>query len=114
MAARPQVRAALDEQGDLRLFEEADILQRVLDGEAWLWMCGESAAVVDVIQYPRCRSIRYVVAGGKMADIHAMEPVALEWAKRTFGVVFAEYLGRKGWLRELGFKPWLMHGWKEI
>lgn len=112
--ARPNILRALERGEAAGLYEEADILAMVLRGNAWLWLHGDSAVVVQITIWPRAKGLLYLLAGGRLQDMREIEPVIEAWAKRWFGVTFSEYHGRPGWLRAMGFREVSRTGVKSL
>lgn len=79
---------------------ERDVLDALLDGAAQLWMLGESAAVSEVVNYPRVKACRVWLAAGNLDEIREIERQIETWAKSA-GCGRLEIIGRKGWLRKL-------------
>lgn len=86
----------------------ADIEAAVASGAMQQWLGDESAIITEIRETPRQRILLFFVAGGRMAELRAMAPPIMEWA-RSLGCVKAQLLGRKGWIRS----PIVTDGWKE-
>ena len=75
-----------------------DIFDGIVSGQAQLWPCANAALVTDIEEYPRCKILRGWLAGGKLEEIVATEPVIREWAKAQ-GCNRVIIAGRRGWVR---------------
>jgi hypothetical protein len=80
--------------------DEKDVLDAVASGAAQLWMRGDSAAVTEIVSYPRVKACRVWLAAGNLEDIREIERQVEAWAKEL-GCSRLEIIGRKGWLRKL-------------
>lgn len=99
--ARPIIQKSLDV--GLPLYTADDILDACEAGRMQLWCCGDSALVTEIVEFPRARVVRSVVAGGRLKDILKVLPVAEEWARER-GCRYATAGGRTGWGRALGYE----------
>lgn len=79
---------------------ERDVFDAVVSGAAQLWMRGDSAAVTEIVSYPRVKACRVWLAAGNLEDIREIERQIEEWA-RGVGCGRLEIIGRKGWLKKL-------------
>jgi len=103
----PWIEAALDHSGgshligDVRHLCETDPDYRFLPGEA-------SAAVVQIIEYPRLKRLHLWLNGGDMAElVEVLLPIAEVWG-RNQGCSQVTTAGRPGWDRVMaryGFQP---------
>lgn len=112
--ARPHILAALEYVDGL--YDEAHALKRTMAGETVLWVGQESALIVEIIEYPTGRrSLVYWLAGGALEELRdRMQPAIEQWAKQRYGVEQAEFSGRRGWLRALGFREQWTSGSKDL
>lgn len=94
--ARPHIEAALTYAGGTHLYE--DIAEMVADGRLQFWPGPHSAIVTEIIEYPRCRSLHFFLAGGRIEELRLMLPPILAWGK-AHGCSHATLTGRKGWTR---------------
>ena len=104
--AQPHIEAALAYAGDTH--EIQDIQEACLIGEAHLWTSENSAAVTEIIQYPRLRSVRIWLAGGDLAELRDDIRPRIETYARREGAGRIEIAGRPGWKRALagvGYTP---------
>lgn len=77
---------------------ETDVVVRLLEGSAQLWLGEASAMVTEVIREPR--TLHVWLAGGDLAEVVSFTPGIAAWA-RMMGCKSATIDGRKGWLRAL-------------
>lgn len=95
-------RAAAD---PLNTLEE--IAARIASGQAQLWAGERSAAVTQIVDYPKGRALGLWLAGGDLRELRSMLPDIEAWARRQ-GCI-AQYLtGRPAWgavLKRHGFRP---------
>jgi hypothetical protein len=82
---------------------ERDVFDAVVSGAAQLWMLGDSAAVTEIVSYPRVKACRMWLAAGNLEEILEIERQIEDWA-RGIGCARLEMIGRKGWLKKL--KHW--------
>lgn len=86
----------------------ADVEAMIDSGEAQLWLGDRSAAVTEIIVYPRLKVLHLWLCGGDLAEIvETMLPRAEKWAKAK-GCSRLTTGGRKGWDRVMskhGFAP---------
>jgi len=85
-----------------------DVEKMIEDGYAKLWEGEHSAAVTEIIQYPRLKSLHLWLCGGDMEEItEVMLPKAEKYAREQ-GCTKLTTGGRKGWDRVMskhGFTP---------
>lgn len=102
---KPYIEEALKTQQTHNL---ADVEQMIEDGYAKLWIGERSAAVTEIIQYPRLKSLHLWLCGGDMQEItEEMLPKAEEYARQQ-GCSRLTTGGRKGWdkvMSKHGFAP---------
>jgi hypothetical protein len=87
---------ALDRGGNTHTTD--DIRAGVISGLYQLWVGDKSAAVTEVISYPKSKGCRIFLAGGDMNELLEMQPDLDRWAK-SIGCRFIEIAGRPGWER---------------
>jgi hypothetical protein len=80
--------------------DEKDVFDAIVSGAAQLWMQNDSAAVTEIVSYPRVKSCRVWLAAGDLEDIRSIERQIEDWA-RGVGCGRLEIIGRKGWLKKL-------------
>ena len=87
--------------------EVEDVLQRLRSNDMWLLTIHNAgdivaAAVLELVQYPRKRSLRIVLLGGSglQSWLKELQGTMNEMAKRV-GASFVEIQGRPGWERAL-------------
>jgi hypothetical protein len=98
-AYRQHIEGALAYAGGTHTYD--DIREGVEQGRFQFWPGVHSAAVTEIIEYPRCRALNIILAGGDVGYLAEMEaglPVILDWA-RAQGCTSATFSGRKGWER---------------
>lgn len=85
-----------------------DVEKMVADGDAQLWLGERSAAVTEVIEFPRAKVCHMWLCGGDLDEIvEIMLPKAEAWAKKN-GCTHATTAGRLGWNRVMnkhGYTP---------
>ena len=85
-----------------------DVEAMIEDGYAKLWLGENSAAVTEIIIYPKCRVLHLWLCGGDMDEItEQMLPMAEKYAIEQ-GCTRMTTGGRKGWDRVMskhGFTP---------
>ena len=84
---------------------ENDVVVRLLEGSAQLWLGEASAMITEVVREPR--TLHIWLAGGNLVDLMSMNGGTSAWA-RTMGCKSVTINWRKGWfraLRRLGFRP---------
>lgn len=96
----PMLKPALD--GGHGQTEARDVLDACLLGDMQLWFTGDAAAVTEIRIYPRTKVCWVILAGGNLESIKAHIDDVGEWAK-DMGCVAMEAIGRKGWVRALGW-----------
>ena len=79
---------------------ERDVLDAIIAGQAQLWMHEASAAVTEIVSYPRLRACRVWLAAGDLDGIKEIERQVEGWARQN-GCARLEIIGRKGWLKKL-------------
>ena len=104
--ARPHVEAALRLSGDTH--EIQDIQEACLVGLARLWSGEQSAAVTEIVTYPRKRAVRIWLAGGSLDELRDVIRPKIEKYARSENCSRVEIAGRPGWQRALagvGYTP---------
>ena len=113
MDAKPLLEQALERGIGTHDFE--DIKDAVMTGSMQLWTLDSTAAVTEIIQYPRFKAVVVVLAAGEMSELVEAIP-ELEEFSRIVGAQRILICGRLGWLRALkehGFESaqaWAMKG----
>jgi hypothetical protein len=114
--ARPHIEAALSYGGHTHTFE--DVREMIDRGEAIFWPGPNSALITQILEHPRLRTLHFFLAGGNLAELEAMLPGILAWAKESQGCTAATLTGRKGWERTFltreGWKSQLVVMTKEL
>lgn len=100
---RPWIEAALEYTGGTHDYE--DIVAAVLEGRMQLWPGQRSAAVTELLQYPKKLSLHVFLAGGDMDEILFAFHDASAWA-RSQGCADMTTTGRLGWERVLQREGW--------
>lgn len=75
-----------------------DVVAAVARGEMQFWPGAASAIVTEIVRYPQHTTLNFFLAGGNLAELEAMTPPILAWAKAK-GCATAVLSGRKGWER---------------
>lgn len=99
----PQLQEALDYAGNTHTPE--DVAERILSGEAQLWVGGDGLIVSEVEEYPEGPVLNLWLAAGDKDDILALLPRVYGFG-RWRGCERATVLGRKGWKRVLEPDGW--------
>jgi len=85
-----------------------DVERMVSKGEAQLWLGQKSAAVTEIIQFPKCKVLHLWLCGGDLREItETMLPEAEAFARKE-GCNRLTTAGRIGWdrvMRTHGFTP---------
>ena len=76
------------------------VLDAIIARQAQLWMHEASAAVTEIVSYPRLRACRVWLAAGDLEGIKEIERQVEGWARQN-GCARLEIIGRKGWLKKL-------------
>jgi hypothetical protein len=97
--ARAWLLRALEFEGD----PEDELIAKLRDGRAQLWLGEKSAMVTEVHDEPVGRSLHVWLAGGDLAEIVSLTPGIAAWG-RMMGCFEATIEGRTGWARVL--KPY--------
>jgi hypothetical protein len=104
--AQPHIEAALAYGGETH--EIQDIQEACLLGLAHLWTSENSAAVTEIIQYPRIRTVRIWLAGGDLEELRDDIRPRIEAYALAEGAGRVEIAGRPGWKKALagvGYSP---------
>jgi hypothetical protein len=102
---RAQIDAALAYASGSHTFE--DVCAAVDAGRMQCWPGAHSVVITEILEYPRKRTLNFFLAGGTLAELEAMTPNILAWAK-TQGCHDTVFIGRKGWERSFLTRT----GWK--
>lgn len=85
-----------------------DVERMVESGEAQLWVGKKSAAVTEIIRFPKCKTLHLWLCGGDLLEItEEMLPRAEAFA-RAEGCTRLTTAGRIGWdrvMKKHGFTP---------
>ena len=100
---RPWLEAALRYSGDTHEWE--DVVQGLIDGRMQLWAGDKSAAVTEILVYPRKKVLHVFLAGGTMSQLIDMIDDVAQWGK-TQGCTGMTLSGRNGWKRILSKLGW--------
>lgn len=95
-AYRPQIEAALAYSGGTHTFE--DIRAMVAEGRLQFWPGPHSVGITEIQATPQRRTLNIFLAGGDAAELEALLPAVIEWAK-TQGCTHGLMIGRRGWER---------------
>lgn len=85
-----------------------DVEQMVANREAQLWLGENSAAVTEIIQFPRAKALHLWLCGGDLKEITEMMLPKAEAFAKAEGCTKLTTGGRKGWDRVMskhGFSP---------
>lgn len=101
---RNKIQAALDRAGNVLLIE--DLYALALVGDVQIWMSDDNSGIIftEIVCYPRLKTVRGIVAAGRMQAVLSLVPVISRWAL-TMGCTKAELIGRPGWARVMS-KNW--------
>ena len=83
-----------------------DIVEAVEEKDMFFWPGKRSAAITEVLDFPRKRCMHIFLAAGDMEELKQMEPCFVEFAKH-FECDFVSLSGRAGWqrsLKDMGYK----------
>lgn len=97
---RLQITKALAVSGDERTIE--DLYVSALTGAMQLWISPDSIVFTEILCYPRTKAIRAVIAAGRLSGVVELIPMIAKWGQKQ-GCKRAELLGRRGWVRALGW-----------
>ena len=100
---RPWIEAALKYAGGTH--DYGDIVRSVMEGTMQLWPASHSAAVTEIVVYPKMKTLHVFLAGGRKGQLIEMIDSAAEWGKAQ-GCTSMTMAGRKGWERVLGSEGW--------
>jgi hypothetical protein len=101
--ARPWIEAALEYGGGTHEWE--DIVKSLCEGKMQLWVGDKSAAITEILSYPKKKVLHVFLAGGDMNELISMINDASEWGKLQ-KCVSMTISGRRGWERVLGKVGW--------
>lgn len=99
----PQLEEALGMSGGTH--DPEDVVARIQDGRAQLWVQNEGLVITEVEQYPNGPVLNFWLAAGEKDDILSLLPRIYGWG-RHIGCERATMLGRKGWERVLADDGW--------
>lgn len=105
MRWQDQIQRALEHQGTHTI---EDVERMIHDREAQLWLGENSAAVTEIIQYPRAKALHLWLCGGDLKEITELMLPKAEAFARAEGCTKLTTGGRKGWDRVMskhGFAP---------
>lgn len=102
---RPQIEAALAYSGGTHTFD--DIRDLVSKGQLQFWPGPHSVGITEIQTTPQRRTLNIFLAGGDKAELEAMLPAVIDWAKAQ-GCTHALMIGRRGWERTFMTRT----GWK--
>lgn len=89
-------------------FDISDVFDKVAQGDFHLWTRQNSAAVTEIVSFPKKQVINIALAGGNLDELKDIANSVVEWAKSQ-GINSVFVSGRKGWQRtflsDMGFKP---------
>ena len=83
-----------------------DIVEAVEEKDMFFWPGKRSAAITEVLDFPRKRCMHIFLAAGDMEELKEIEPCFVEFAK-NFECDFVSLSGRAGWqrsLKDMGYK----------
>lgn len=88
-------------------YAEEDVVASLLARQSLLWRLGKSAAITEIVNYPRKRYLSVFAAGGELNEVKTIIAAAEIYAaaNKCHGIRIE---GRNGWLRwakELGYDP---------
>lgn len=101
---------------DPRQFGIEDLDRRILDDSVRIWTSPAAAIVAEIKQYPRCRTVRGMIAAGEMKAIKALIPLAEAWGREQ-GCIAGEIVSRPGWARAMradGYELSQVNLWKDL
>jgi hypothetical protein len=77
--AAPLIEQALEHAHGTHRLE--DVMKGVLDGRLQLWVGKKSAAVTEVLSFPRLRALNVFLAAGEMSELSACLAGMEAWAR---------------------------------
>lgn len=95
---KPWIEAALEYAGGTHTIE--DVERNVLSGRMALIARERSAYVVELITYPRLKTLHVFLSGGDLDDIKAFDP-QMDAIARSLGCSRITIAGRRGFARAL-------------
>ena len=101
---RDLLESALAHSQGTHLWE--DIVEAVDEQDMFFWPGKNSAAITEVLDFPRKRCMHIFLAAGDMDELKEMEPCFVEFAKH-FECDFVSLSGRAGWkksLKDMGYE----------
>ena len=101
---KPFIVDALDCGSHTRTFD--DIVDMIEQNRAFVVDNGTGCFIImEILQYPRHRTLHGAVAGGDLKALHDLEPMMHEYA-RVCDCKYLTVAGRPGWLRDLKGDGW--------
>ena len=86
-----------------------DVWEGVKSGAMQIWVGPHSVMVTEIQQFPQVRCCHFFLAAGVLAELEAMYPAVMEWAKAEMQCTRASLAGRPGWARSFLTKT---NGWR--
>lgn len=84
--------------------DEDDVLLAIFGGRAKLLTSEKTAAVIEVVSYPKFKSLNVFLLAGELLDVIAQEP-RLESEARALGCKRIEFSGRNEWRQTMKDRP---------
>lgn len=108
---RPWIEAALEHAGGTHGIE--DVEAGLASGDYQFWPAANSAAVTEIITFPRKKALCFWLSGGDLSEMmRVIEPRARQWGEAMgCNLFFGNAVDRPGWSRALqpfGYAP----GWR--
>jgi hypothetical protein len=100
---RPWIEAALKYSGGTHDWD--DIVAAVKSGHMQFWPGRSSAAITEIVVYPKMKALHVFLAGGKMGELIEMIDSAVVWGTAQ-GCTSMTMAGRKGWEKILARQGW--------
>ncbi len=76
-----------------------DVWAEIDAGTMQFWPGVKSGMVTNIVEFPQGKVLHFFLAGGDLAELEAMTPTILEWAKVEHQCIKASLIGRRGWER---------------
>lgn len=80
-------------------FTPEDIRERLIDGQAQLFVTPDTVCVTEIVNYPRAKVLNIFLVAGRMPVPYL---AAVEAWARSMGCAEIEETGRPGWEKALG------------
>ena len=103
LSCRKYIDDALHYSAGTHLFD--DVAECILSGEMQLWCGKRSAAVTEIIRFPRKKVLHCFLAAGQLEEILDMQESAKDFGRHN-GCTEFTIAGRQGWSKVLS-----KHGW---